>query len=398
MRRLTPWHHRTLGAALAVLLIALFGPAAHAALLGDKEAAPTHAAAADGTLLAGPTADQIRAKTETCGTQLSDGKYAENAGGSPVIPVCGKAGAVFWTADLDVDCDGQRTDQCNESTDPDFLPETACVESDGDPMDSAAVPHIVVPLPSGIWDHRDFDVNCGTVAAVVYKDKVVYGVVGDKGPASIIGEASYGMAEALGINPNPSSGGVEGEVVAYVAFPGTKATKNEDHDEATKLGEAAATKFVESDTTCDDVSLDADEYPALAAGAEGGLVKAAQCLLREAGYDPKSFTGTFDADTEAAVKGFQEHVGLSASGTVDSHTWTALLSQGATTLLQSGSSGAAVKRLQRALTAALGTTVEIDGQFGPNTTAAVKKYQSACGLTVDGIVGTDTWKALQSGK
>jgi hypothetical protein len=35
-----------------------------------------------------------------------------------------------------------------------------------------------------------------------------------------------------------------------------------------------------------------------------------------------------------------------------------------------------------------------DGTFGPKTAAAVKAFQSAKGLTVDGIVGTQTWAKL----
>jgi hypothetical protein len=41
-----------------------------------------------------------------------------------------------------------------------------------------------------------------------------------------------------------------------------------------------------------------------------------------------------------------------------------------------------------------GQRVTIDGAFGPGTTAAVKRFQRASGLSADGLIGTATWHAL----
>ncbi|MDT0447359.1 glycoside hydrolase domain-containing protein [Streptomyces johnsoniae] len=152
--------------------------------------------------------------------------------------------------------------------------------------------------------------------------------------------------------------------------------------------------------SCGGVNLTFPSYPQLAAGASGPQVSAAQCLLKSAGVTmPDDMpTGEFDDATAEAVAAFQSGRGLAADGIVGRSTWTALLSAGATPMIQNGSSGEAVSRLQRALTAARGSTLAVDGQFGPNTEAAVRSYQSSRQLDADGIVGPQTWAALQSGR
>jgi putative chitinase len=57
-------------------------------------------------------------------------------------------------------------------------------------------------------------------------------------------------------------------------------------------------------------------------------------------------------------------------------------------LLRLGSEGEDVKKLQVKL------GIEAIGKFGPKTDAAVKAWQSAHGLTADGIVGDGTWSKM----
>lgn len=60
-----------------------------------------------------------------------------------------------------------------------------------------------------------------------------------------------------------------------------------------------------------------------------------------------------------------------------------------------GSSGSEVKELQESLNKA-GYNLVVDGKFGTKTQNAVKSYQQKNGLTVDGIVGVNTWKSLST--
>ena len=64
-------------------------------------------------------------------------------------------------------------------------------------------------------------------------------------------------------------------------------------------------------------------------------------------------------------------------------------------VLRSGSNGPDVKTAQYLLTAS-GHSTTADGAFGPATATAVRSFQSARGLGVDGIVGARTWSALTS--
>ena len=73
-------------------------------------------------------------------------------------------------------------------------------------------------------------------------------------------------------------------------------------------------------------------------------------------------------------------------------------------ILRKGSTGAAVKTLQRLLRQLQyvnkdgKTLLIVDGNFGSNTEAAVKRYQQKHLNGVDGIVGIKTWNKLLNGR
>lgn len=191
------------------------------------------------------TAEQLLALTADC-MAVSQGDYQSDDDGSPAnIPICGLKGAVFWTADMDIDCDGKETPQCNLQTDPAYQNQTSAEDSQGQPLDAASLPYVVVPLPSNRFDYAAAGLELGTVIAVIYQGQVRYGVFGDEGPDNIIGEASYAMAQSLGVDPDPSTGGTDGPVT-YIAFVGKSGVVGtiEDHDEAVSVGEARAAQLL----------------------------------------------------------------------------------------------------------------------------------------------------------
>ncbi len=82
---------------------------------------------------------------------------------------------------------------------------------------------------------------------------------------------------------------------------------------------------------------------------------------------------------------------LATAGTAHAdgcYTWNRTLSQGA--------SGADVTQLQIRLSGypGYGAVLAVDGQFGPATTAALKRFQSAYGLAADGVAGPNTFSKL----
>ena len=175
-----------------------------------------------------PTAAQLLARIATC--DPIGGPFATKPGVAPTVSICKLPGAVSWTADLDVDCDGKVTTRCRSDN-----RKTAATDAAGHPLDAAALPYVVVPAPSARFDYLAAGLAPGSVFAVVYKDRVEYGVLGDAGPPALIGEASYRMAELLGIDPNPVTGGTADEV-AYIGFTNSVISPIDDHQRAVTIG------------------------------------------------------------------------------------------------------------------------------------------------------------------
>jgi peptidoglycan hydrolase-like protein with peptidoglycan-binding domain len=159
-------------------------------------------------------------------------------------------------------------------------------------------------------------------------------------------------------------------------------------------------------------------WPVLQRGDRGPTVTALQERLTAAGCACEPVDGIFGKGTEASVRRFQGSRGLDVDGTVGLQTWTALLTgQGPTPAHRSpvklaqrvpgpvelpatcrrASKGKAVTQLQQRLHELGFDCGKVDGSFGARTEEAVRAFQAARGLKVDGIVGTKTWSVLLVG-
>jgi peptidoglycan hydrolase-like protein with peptidoglycan-binding domain len=135
----------------------------------------------------------------------------------------------------------------------------------------------------------------------------------------------------------------------------------------------------------------------LVRGHIGNRVKALQTALNKAGA-ALAIDRDFGPATEAAVKKFQSVNGLPVTGRGDAATRKALgITEDWTTTrptLKRGSSGNYVKELQTLLNKVGGYSLEVDGDFGPLTNAALLDYQAKQGINDDEVCGPVTWAHL----
>ena len=158
-------------------------------------------------------------------------------------------------------------------------------------------------------------------------------------------------------------------------------------------------------------------------GDSGTKVEVIQYYLSIISYfDPNLpqvyITGTYDANTQNAVRLFQAQNGLAADGIVGRQTWNALTNVYNRTVnslpteyldkadeiypgrfLSRGQSGEEVLRLQRLINEASRNysyipKVAEDGDFGAGTENAVRQVQFNTGLPVSGVAGPLTWYTL----
>jgi peptidoglycan hydrolase-like protein with peptidoglycan-binding domain len=134
--------------------------------------------------------------------------------------------------------------------------------------------------------------------------------------------------------------------------------------------------------------------------AGSARVRVLQQRLRALGQQPGPVDGLYGPLTEAAVRRYQSVAGLAVDGIAGPQTMRALharlpqlVALGAG--YGQGGGSAQVRAVQRRLRSAEQDPGPADGVFGPRTEAAVMRFQSERGLAVDGVVGTQTWRALE---
>jgi len=144
------------------------------------------------------------------------------------------------------------------------------------------------------------------------------------------------------------------------------------------------------------------------------LVEEIQVVLDKFGYDTGTKDGRMGQKTREAIKEFQESIGIKNTGYMDQRTWRQIedirrtndgrTSEDARKIkvrsaypeegISSGEFKPTTKEIQRALKNAGFDPGAVDGKMGPRTQQAIKEFQRAKDLKVDGKVGAKTWIEL----
>jgi hypothetical protein len=147
---------------------------------------------------------------------------------------------VYYECKFDIDNDGSGG---NAENDPFHQSDTSLHDIEGKALDANQIPFAVLPLDRsqskgkrpGLTDFgKDLGLGIGDVGIAFWRPKnrgpvrsscFVYG---DAGPPNKLGEGSVQLAKALGVNPNPVSGGIDsntikrlGKGIVHIGFPGS---------------------------------------------------------------------------------------------------------------------------------------------------------------------------------
>ncbi|MEV0821935.1 peptidoglycan-binding domain-containing protein [Nonomuraea rubra] len=133
-------------------------------------------------------------------------------------------------------------------------------------------------------------------------------------------------------------------------------------------------------------------------GDQGAAVRRLQSALAKANKVPIVVDGIFGRETERALQTFQEANGVLVTGRYGPKSREILPIGDDMPLLSAGARGDLVERLQTVLTDyAPGrweiTPREVSGIFDLATTKTVEAFQEWHGLSIDGVVGPNTWAA-----
>ena len=129
-------------------------------------------------------------------------------------------------------------------------------------------------------------------------------------------------------------------------------------------------------------------YPIQTVGNRGSDVRALQYLLRAAGRSVV-VDGYFGTSTKNAVIAHQTARGLPATGLVNDPTWRSL-----TPNLSVGSTGDAVRALQRLLNDKWRAGLTVSGTYGSGTRDAVSDFRAHMTSSSAGSVDAFTWRRL----
>ena len=138
-------------------------------------------------------------------------------------------------------------------------------------------------------------------------------------------------------------------------------------------------------------------FPAGAHAFGDADVAALQVTLKARGLYAGSVDGSLGPHTVSAVRRFQARRGLSADGFLGRQTRAALgRSPLGRRILRVGTSGWDVSSLQFLLAWHGFPSGRLDGRFGSDTDAALRRFQGWAGIGADGRAGPATFAALRS--